>query len=204
MLKMDKRHRMLGYTKRDFSTEFNSEEQKMIIRGYAILFEEPTTIYDLFESYTETIKRGALDNTDLSNVFLLYNHEYRNVLGHSGTNLRLEVDDTGLFYEVELPNTTLARDIYALVESRNYLGKENAGSILDGNSFGFYSADPVRAGKRDITKIDILDEISIVARPAYEAACSVASRQMKSEIEKMERAEADKELKERLKILERL
>lgn len=204
---MDKRHRMLGYTKRDFSTEFNSEEQKMIIRGYAILFEEPTRIYDWREGeYTETIKRGALNNTNLDNVFLLYNHEYRNVLGRSGEggNLRLEVDDTGLFYEVELPNTTLARDIYALVEARNYLGKENAGSILDGNSFGFYSADPVRAGKRDITKIDILDEISIVARPAYEAACSVASRQMKSELEKMERAEADKELKERLKILERL
>lgn len=202
---MNKLNRRLSYTKRELQANFNEEKQSLVIRGYAIIFEEPTQIYDPYDGlYQEIIKKEALDNTDLSDVFLLYNHDYGKILGHTRANLRLEKDDTGLFYEAELPNISYAKDIYALVEARNYLGRENEGSILDGNSFGFYSSDEVINGLREVKKIDLLDEISIVARPAYDLACSVVSNQRKKAIEKKGKDNMDKELLERIKILENL
>lgn len=178
---MDKTEKRSGYTNTEFKTEANQESRSLIIRGYAILFDTPTTIYDRRDGiYTEIIKREALDNADLSDVYLLFGHDYNQVLGHTRANLRLEVDNVGLFYEVELPNTRLSRDVFNLVEQRNYLGRETSGSIVDGNSFGFYSSDEVIDGVRVVRNL-ILDEISIVPRPAYELACSVASRQSNAE-----------------------
>lgn len=178
---MDKAEKRSGYTNTEFRTEANQETKSLNIRGYAILFDTPTTIYDKRNGlYTEIIKREALDNADLSDVYLLFGHDYNQVLGHTRANLRLEVDDVGLFYEVELPNTRLSRDVFNLVEQRQYLGRETSGSIVDGNSFGFYSNDEVIDGIRVVRSL-ILDEISIVPRPAYELACSVASRQSNAE-----------------------
>lgn len=190
---MDKLDRRCGYTATEFRTEANQEQKTLTLRGYAIVFEEPTTIYDKREGvFTEIIKRGALDNTDLSNVYLLFGHNYDKVLGHTRANLRLEVDDVGLFYECELPNTRDARDAFNLVEQRSYLGGTKNGSIVDGNSFGFYSHDEVIDGVREVRTIDYLDEISIVPRPAYDLACSVAQRQDNAEkVVEHQRSETD-------------
>lgn len=172
---MDKVNRRSGYTRTDFVTEARPEEKALVIRGYAILFDEPTEVYDRRNGfYTEVIKREALENADLSDVYLLFGHDYNQVLGHTRANLRLEVDNVGLFYECELPNTRLARDVFNLVEMKNYLNRENGGSIVDGNSFGFYTDDEVVDGIRVVRNL-LLDEISIVPRPAYLNACSVAS-----------------------------
>ena len=161
---MDKTERRSGYTKAEFRTEARPEEKALVIRGYAILFDEPTEIYDKRNGfYTEIIKREALETTDLTDVYLLFGHDYNQVLGHTRSNLRLEVDEVGLFYECELPNTRNARDTFNLVE-RN---------IVDGNSFGFYTNDEVIDGVRVVRSL-MLDEISIVPRPAYLNACSVA------------------------------
>ena len=219
---MDKTNKRSGYTKTEFRTEAKPEEKALIIRGYAIVFDDPTEVYDKRQGfYTEIIKREALDNTDLSDVYLLFGHDYSQVLGHTRANLRLEVDDVGLFYECELPNTRLSRDVFNLVEQRNYLGREQSGSIVDGNSFGFYTNDEVIDGVRVVRNL-ILDEISIVPRPAYLNACSVAkvrnaekvehqqstTEDVEAEVEHQQSDEALKEqqeaLEEKLKKLEEL
>ena len=41
----------------------DEQEEKMIIEGYAIVFDEPTDL-----GYIEVIERGALDNCDMSDV----------------------------------------------------------------------------------------------------------------------------------------
>ena len=173
---MDKTEKRSGYTRTQFVTEAKPEEKALVIRGYAILFDEPTEVYDKRNGfYTEIIKREALENADLSDVYLLFGHDYNQVLGHTRANLRLEVDNVGLFYEVELPNTRLSRDVFNLVETKNYLNREVGGSIVDGNSFGFYTNDEVIDGVRVVRSL-YLDEISIVPRPAYLNACSIAVR----------------------------
>lgn len=210
---MDKTNKRSGYTKTEFRTEAKPEEKALIIRGYAIVFDDPTEVYDKRQGfYTEIIKREALDNTDLSDVYLLFGHDYSQVLGHTRANLRLEVDDVGLFYECELPNTRLSRDVFNLVEQRNYLGREQSGSIVDGNSFGFYTNDEVIDGVRVVRNL-ILDEISIVPRPAYLNACSVAKVRNAEKVEhqqsttenveaEVEHQQSDEALKDEQKALE--
>lgn len=170
---MEKENRRCGYTRANFVTEAKPEEKSLVLRGYAILFDEPTEIYDKRNGfYTEVIKREALDNADLSDVYLLKGHNYDYVLGHTRANLRLEVDDVGLFYECELPNTRDARDVFNLVEK----------NIVDGNSFGFFTNDEIVDGVRVVRSL-YLDEISIVPRPAYLNACSVAKVRNAEQVE---------------------
>ena len=170
---MEKENRRCGYTRANFVTEAKPEEKSLVLRGYAILFDEPTEIYDKRNGfYTEVIKREALDNADLSDVYLLFGHDYNQVLGHTRANLRLEVDDGGLFYEVELANTRISRDVFNLVEK----------NIVDGNSFGFFTNDEIVDGVRVVRSL-YLDEISIVPRPAYLNACSVAKVRNAEQVE---------------------
>ena len=193
------------------------EGKELILRGYPILFNTPTIIRSWFDEWEETIAPHALDNTDLSNVYLMVGHNPDNVLGRSQINLRLEVDDIGMFMENKNPNTQYARDTYNLVEP----------GILDGMSFGFEcegdtwqypTAEEAAAGvlpKRTINNITKLWEITITPFPAYGEASVVAKSDNRTaaqgektepvvdtETEEVKIAEA--ELEEKLKELESL
>lgn len=67
--------------------------------------------------FVEQIVPGAFDRSlaDSVDVLCRYNHEDAGLLGRttSGT-LRLASDDTGLTYEVDLPDTTVGRDVRVL------------------------------------------------------------------------------------------
>lgn len=195
-----------------FETEarvIEGEGKKLILRGYPILFNTPTRIKSFWDEWEETISPNALDNTDLSNVYLLVGHNPDNVLGRAGINMRFEVDETGLFFECELPNTQYARDWYNLVES----------GIVDGMSFGFNSegdtwTEPseTQIAKRTINKISKLWEITITPFPAYDEASVVAKGQRTEDGEKTETTPNDAEdeaakkaradLENKLKLLE--
>lgn len=130
-----------------------------------------------------------MEGTDLTDVYLLTGHNPDNLLGRNGINMRLEVDETGLFFECELPNTQHARDIYNLVEA----------GILDGMSFGFRCSDQVNPETltRTITHIDELFEVSLTPFPAYKEASVIAQ-------DKKRKEEADEEKENNLKKLEDL
>ena len=102
--------------------------------------------------------------------------------------MRMEIDETGLFFEADLPNTQYARDIYNLVET----------GLVDGMSFGFTCSDEVNpsTGFRTITHIDELFEITITPFPAYKEASVIAQRQRFEEEQKRvdeEKAKAEAE-----------
>ena len=132
-------------------------EKEKKLRGYPILFNTPTIIYG---AWKEKIAPEAFDGVDLSNLMLLFAHDRSKVLARNGVNLRAEVDETGLFIEAEMPNTSLGNDIYELVKSK----------IIDGMSFMFY-ADVIETdweNKIDtIKKFRSVPEVSIVTFPAY-------------------------------------
>lgn len=166
--------------------------KKLVLRGYPIVFNTETRIFDwMYGEVRETILPTALEGTDLTNVYLLSGHniEPDKVLGRSGVNMKVEVDDTGLYFECTLPNTQEARDIYNLVES----------GIIDGMSFGFRCSDEVNPETmlRTITHIDELYEVSITPFPAYKEA-SVIARAEKSKQE-ADQAKADAEKQEQAK-----
>ena len=142
-----------------------SESGKKILRGYAMKFEQE---YDL-GPFTESIARGALDGADISDVRILKNHDMNVVLGRTKAGTaKVWVDDIGLGYEAELPDTQDARDLAISVERRD----------IDQASWAFQLAHTrekraddweMRAsGKehRTIKKIRTVLDASIVTYPA--------------------------------------
>ena len=173
--------------------------KKLVLRGYPILFNTETRIYDFwYGEIRETILPTALEGTNLNDVYLVGGHQVtpEKVLARNNINMRMEVDETGLFFEAELPNTQYARDIYNLVES----------GLVDGMSFGFTCSDEVNqaTGIRTITHIDELFEVTITPFPAYKEASVIAQRQKvdidnrKAEEEKAKAEAEERAEKERL------
>lgn len=140
------------------------------ISGYCMLFNTPSV--DM--GFVEYVEPTALNDVDLSNVVALFNHDYANILGRvSAGNLSLKVDDKGLFFALDVPDTTLGHDVYTNIK----LG------ILKGMSFSFVVADDewqLENGQnvRTITKFESVDEISITAIPAYPDTSVVVTRNL--------------------------
>lgn len=173
-----------------FETRVEEKQEggkKLVLRGYPILFNTDTSIYDYwYGEVRETILPTALEGTDLSNVYLVGGHEITpdKVLGRNNVNMRMEIDETGLFFECELPNTQYARDIYNLIET----------GIIDGMSFGFTCSDEINESTmtRTITHIDELFEVTITPFPAYKEASVIVQKQRQAtEDEEKEKAEAE-------------
>lgn len=202
-MKMDNEKKAIrfdNYRSVKINTEIRATEgegKKMILRGYPILFNTPTLIRSWFDEWEETVAPNALDKTELRDVYLFVGHNPDNVLGRAGKNMRLEVDQTGLFFECELPNTQYARDWYNLVEN----------GIVDGMSFGFNCegdtwTEPTETekAKRTINNITKLWEITITPFPAYGEASVVAKNSQRSndgEKTETESADTDKEAAEK-------
>lgn len=94
--------------------EARQADAGMTIIGHASMWDTP---YDLY-GFTERVARGAFKKSlKESDIAALWNHDPNIVLGRrrSGT-LRLEEDDRGLRYEVDLPDTAAARDLYKLID----------------------------------------------------------------------------------------
>lgn len=139
-----------------------TKQQRHLLKGYAIVFNSESGNM----GYIETVDKNALDNVDLSNVFALYNHDFNNVLGKQGKNLSLAIDEKGLSFSLELLPSD--EHIFELVQD----------GIINRMSFGFIvdSDDWQDSTHRTITKIKELQEISLVAIPAYQGTDIIAKR----------------------------
>ena len=145
-----------------------NDENKMLIEGYAITFEQPATHDYGGRKFTETIKRGALDKTDMKDVPMRYNHN-DNVMIMARTrnkSLRLTVDRKGLKVEAELIDTQSNRDIYKAIQE----------GLIDKMSFAFTVADKGdkwsfgdRETAREVTSIAKLWDVSCVDTPFYDS-----------------------------------
>lgn len=94
--------------------EVRKADDGMTIVGHASVFDNP---YELW-GFNEQVARGAFAKTIAeADVRALWNHDPNVVLGRnkSGT-LRLSEDDTGLRYEIDLPETQAARDLFTLIQ----------------------------------------------------------------------------------------
>ena len=137
----------------------DEEDDKMIVEGYAITFNSPAT-----HGYTEIISDKALDNTDMSDVPLKYNHEDSHLIMARTRNhsLELKKDEKGLFIRAELIDTQSNKDIYKSIKA----------GLIDKMSFAFttrgdeYDYD---TDTRTITDIEKLFDVSVVDMPFYDS-----------------------------------
>ena len=143
------------------------------IAGYAIVWDTPSTNLP----FTEVIKAGALDGVNLSGVLALYNHDFANVLGRvdAGT-LKLAVDDHGLHFVLDIPDTTLGHDVYTNIKNGNLKGLSFRFTIAnDGETWKQINGQPTRV----ISKIATMREISLVSVPAYDDTSVEVTRSFK-------------------------
>lgn len=144
------------------STRDATEEQPSKITGYAAVFNSKTTIGGWFDEVIEpgAFARSLSENGDIR---ALFNHNWDNVLGRtkSGT-LRLEEDEKGLKFEIELPNTSIGRDL-AESMSRGDINQCSFGFWITEENWD-YNVEPVL---RTIKEVELY-EISVVSIPAYD------------------------------------
>jgi HK97 family phage prohead protease len=143
--------------------EFRSSgDGKITATGYAAVFNK---LSQNLGGYVEQMAPGAFTQTiTQQDVRALYNHEPSLLLGRmsSGT-LRLSEDGTGLGYEIDLPDTTVGRDVATMLERRD----------LTGSSIGFRIVD-AEPGETDqgfplvTIKAASLRDVGPVTFPAYE------------------------------------
>lgn len=161
-------------TKKDFERRLieiravDNNEDKMTIEGYAIVFDKPATHKIGNRSFKEVIKKGALDDTDMKDVPLRYNHN-DNVMIMARTrnkSLRLIVDEKGLKVEADLIDTQSNRDLYKAIKE----------GLIDKMSFAFRVADggdkwtfEENETFREVTNIAKLYDVSVVDTPFYDS-----------------------------------
>lgn len=157
------------------------KEGSFYIEGRPIVYDEPTTIKESFGEYKEIIKRGALDQADLTDSRLLYNHDLNRIpLARTPRTMAFNVDQAGLHMRAELPNTEEGRSIYTAIKRGDLSGMSFAFTVPEGGS----EYDP-KTNTRTITKIKKIYEVSIVPFPAYPTTSVEARTDIKSTWDKL-------------------
>ena len=167
---------------REFRME-SMEHNGSVVRGYAAVYDSDSE----FMGYYEQIEKGAFDDVMNDDVRAYYNHDENYLLGRvsSGT-LRIGTDKRGLYYEVDLPNTTYANDLVELMKRGD----------INQSSFAFLIGQDrweERDGKtyRIIEKVSRLIDVSPVAMPAYQMATSELKRDLETETPPIETSPTD-------------
>ena len=158
---------------REFRME-SAQQNGNTIRGYAAIYNSDS---EWMGGFYEQIATGAFDGVMDNDVRAYFNHDENLLLGRvsSGT-LRISTDKRGLFYEVDLPNTTYANDLAELMKrgdvnqsSFAFLIEKDRWEQRDGTTY------------RIIEKVSRLLDVSPVSQPAYPDATSELKRDLETE-----------------------
>ncbi|UXR69066.1 HK97 family phage prohead protease [Staphylococcus sp. IVB6246] len=162
---------------RSAEIQTDSQSGEMVLEGTAIVFNKPTQINTPTGSYTEVIKRNALDGLKLNDTRLLVSHDMNRIpLAKSPKTMDIWTDDVGMHFRATLPDTEEARSVYTAVKRGDLSGMSFGFTVSDGSQYD------VNTRTRTITKIDKVLEFSVVNYPAY-AEASVEARQQIQEAE---------------------
>ena len=141
--------------------ELREEGDTLTAIGYAATFNSLSqNLGGFVERVAPATFRSTLQQAD---VRALFNHEADHLLGRTSTGtLRLSEDDHGLRYEVDLPNTTLGRDVAELLRRGD----------ISGSSFGFRTISDEWTESDDGYPLRTLTEVALrdvgpVVFPAY-------------------------------------
>lgn len=149
---------------REFRME-SAEYEGNTIRGYAAVYNSDS---EWMGGFYEQIEAGAFDSVLDNDVRAYFNHDENLLLGRvsSGT-LRISTDKRGLFYEVDLPNTTYANDLVELMK-RGDVNQSSFAFLIEKDRWEQRGGTTYRI----IEKVSRLLDVSPVAQPAYPDATS--------------------------------
>lgn len=141
----------------------NSDNRK--VSGYALLFNSRSEDLGFFE----IIKPTAIDENTIkrSDIFAKFNHEDDKILARSKNgngSLSLTIDENGLFYEFDAPNTIYGDMLIEHIKRGEITSSSFAFTVSKGGD-KWEKRDGVMY--REINKIDLLFDVSPVFTPAY-------------------------------------
>lgn len=175
----------------DFNIEVRKDEQtdsnKMIIEGYAAVFDSETLIGSEDWGFYESIDKRAFEGANMKDVPLKYNHSNAvPILARTrNKSLSLSVDDKGLFIHAELLDTQDSIDMYKRIKA----------GLIDKMSLAFnVKQEDVRKDKtphRKILRFDRIFDVSVVDTPAYDDT-SIYARSLEQAEAWLRQAEAEK------------
>lgn len=198
--------------------KFDFEVRAKRDETHGTFLEGTPIVYDSWTDlgwYDEQIQRGALDNTDLTDVRFLINHNTdmiplaRSRNNNENSTMQMTVYEGGMNIRVNLDteNNADARSLYSAVERGD----------IDGMSFMFvvdgelWEEEDSEHPKRTITDIEKVFEVSAVTFPAYEQT-SISARGLSEALDSarasLESVRAEKraieDKKKRIKILSQI
>lgn len=198
--------------------KFDFEVRAKRDETHGTYLEGTPIVYDAWTDlgwYDEQIQRGALDNTDLTDVRFLINHNTdmiplaRSRNNNENSTMQMTVDEGGMNIRVNLDveNNSDARSLYSAVERGDIDGMSFM-FVVDGELWEEEESDHPR---RTITDIEKVFEVSAVTFPAYEQT-SISARGLADALESakasLESVRAEKraieDKKKRIKILSQM
>lgn len=180
MNNIEKRFHKENTQKRKFETRIEADKEARTITGYAAIYNSDSE--DL-GGFIERMAPSSFDGRLQDDVRVLFNHDNNLVLGRtiSGT-ATLEVDEKGLKYTCQLPDTSYAKDLIELMER---------GDVTQ-SSFAFTIEDESWEERADgmlirtVKKVGQLYDVSPVTYPAYTEATSGLRTSAPVEVEQRE------------------
>ena len=141
----------------------NNNDGTYSVSGYAVVFNQPSQPLP----FIEYISRDALNDVDFSKTLLLYAHDYNKILARADSStLKTEIDDNGLKFTAQIPDTTLGTDTFKNIQAGNVKGCSFGFTIANGGDRWDTRQDGTTIHYVD--KIDTVSELTLTAIPAYE------------------------------------
>ena len=166
---MEQKNKPLEQRSYNFEVRAEESEAGNIITGRPIVYNSRTDL----GWFDEIIEPGALNNTDLTDVRFLVNHDTskiplaRSRRNNGNSTMQLTTDNDGLGIRVTLDteNNSEARSLYSAVQRGDISGMSFMFGIRDEEWENLDSDHPTR----HIKDISTVVEVSAVTFPAYES-----------------------------------
>jgi HK97 family phage prohead protease len=153
----------------NFEVRAEENEQGSIITGRPIVYNSRTDI----GFFDEIIEQGALNDTDLTDVRFMVNHDMskiplaRSRRNNGNSTMQLTVDEQGMSIRVLLDtvNNAESKSLFSAVQRGDITGMSFAFGVSDEEWEDLEKEHPLRR----IKGISTVVEVSAVTFPAYEA-----------------------------------
>lgn len=166
---MENKKKPLEQRAYNFEVRAEETERGHVITGRPIVYNSRTDL----GWFDEIIETGALDNTDLTDVRFLVNHNTEGIPlarsrrnnGNSTMLLTVDMEGMGIRVDLDTENNSEARALYSAVERGDISGMSFLFGIRGETWDDLDSEHPTRR----INDISTVVEVSAVTFPAYEA-----------------------------------
>ena len=179
-----------NYERRSYDFEIRAQENEedgiVILSGRPIVYNSRADL----GFFDEIIEQGALDNTDLTDVRFLINHDTsripsaRSRRNNGNSTMQFSVDQEGMkidWVKLDVKNNEQSRALASAVKRGDITGMSFM-FILDENGYEWQNLEtdhPTRVIKR----ISSVIEVSAVTFPAYEATSIEVNQRNKQALE---------------------